>query len=306
MATTWFTYNGKGLMKGAYGLGSGSPTPPPTPTIPPYTVRVRFSDRTFVPTVDILGMRTDVAWNVVDAGDGIWDCVCTRDNFPWVGPGKNWNNLFDGTFTEAKIGTGNSVEIIGCELQDVTQTEAMFRGCNLVTSVGALYDGGDITTAMNMFSGCTQLGAIPQCDWSSCQYFNGMFYNCSNLRTAGVIDASSALQLTRMFSFCTSLTSCPVNSSTTASVTSFEGMFAECHNLGEVPLLDLTSATTVRESFKNTYNVTHGSLALYQRASVAPGIIAGGNTAHYRTFYRCGRDSSSGAAELAQIPSDWK
>lgn len=297
----YLSYNGKILTRSSKWVDYSSPTPP-TPTIPPYTVRVEFSDTSFVPTVDILGLHTDVAWNAVVASAGLWDCTCTRE----TGGTKNWNNLFDGTFTEDKIGASNSVRVIACELQGVTQTEAMFRGCKLITEVGLLYDGGDITTAMHMFNGCTQLRSVGQCDWSGCQNFNMMFYNCQNLTSAGWIDASSAVTMTRMFSFCTSLTSSQVNPSTTTNVTSFEGMFADCHSLREVPLLDLTSATTVRESFKNTYSVTHGSLDLYRRASVAPGIISGGDTTHYRTFYRCGRDSSSGSAELAQIPSDWK
>ena len=29
-------------------------------------------------------------------------------------------------------------------------------------------------------------------------------------------------------------------------------------------------------------------------------------TNHKSTFYNCGRDTVTGAAELAQIPSDWK
>jgi hypothetical protein len=43
-----------------------------------------------------------------------------------------------------------------------------------------------------------------------------------------------------------------------------------------------------------------GALALYQQASAKnpqPG--------HYRTFIDCGKDTETGAAELAQIPTSW-
>jgi len=54
--------------------------------------------------------------------------------------------------------------------------------------------------------------------------------------------------------------------------------------------------------FKGCTGVESGALALYQQASsqdIPP-------TYHYQTFYNCGSNTTTGAAELAQIPSDWK
>jgi len=48
--------------------------------------------------------------------------------------------------------------------------------------------------------------------------------------------------------------------------------------------------------------VESGALALYQQASTQATPPA----YHHYTFYRCGRDTTTGAAELAQIPSSWK
>jgi hypothetical protein len=53
--------------------------------------------------------------------------------------------------------------------------------------------------------------------------------------------------------------------------------------------------------FYRCTKVESGALALYQQAS-AQAIVP----SHDRTFYQCGSNTVTGAAELAQIPSDWK
>jgi len=54
--------------------------------------------------------------------------------------------------------------------------------------------------------------------------------------------------------------------------------------------------------FSGCYKVESGALALYQQASSQ----ATPPSTHNSAFYKCGRDTVTGAAELAQIPSDWK
>jgi len=54
--------------------------------------------------------------------------------------------------------------------------------------------------------------------------------------------------------------------------------------------------------FYNCYKVESGALALYQQASTQ----ATPPSSHSGTFSNCGRDTVTGAAELAQIPSNWK
>jgi hypothetical protein len=55
-------------------------------------------------------------------------------------------------------------------------------------------------------------------------------------------------------------------------------------------------------TFSQCYNVQSGALALYQQASTQlnPPVD------HYGTFTDCGMNTVTGAAELAQIGSDWK
>jgi len=53
---------------------------------------------------------------------------------------------------------------------------------------------------------------------------------------------------------------------------------------------------------RNCRNVQSGALALYNQASTQ----ANPPTNHTLAFQNCGVDTQTGAAELAQIPSDWK
>jgi hypothetical protein len=54
--------------------------------------------------------------------------------------------------------------------------------------------------------------------------------------------------------------------------------------------------------FGECVNVQSGALALYQQASTQTNPPSN----HGGTFYNCGSNTTTGAAELAQIPSDWK
>jgi len=53
--------------------------------------------------------------------------------------------------------------------------------------------------------------------------------------------------------------------------------------------------------FQGCLVVQTGALALYQQAS-AQAVVP----THNNTFWMCGTDTESGAAELAQIPDEWK
>jgi len=66
-------------------------------------------------------------------------------------------------------------------------------------------------------------------------------------------------------------------------------------------LFDTSKVTDIRGMLYQSYNVQSGALALYQQASsqdIPP-------SQHSQTFYNCGSNTTTGAAELAQIPSDW-
>jgi hypothetical protein len=58
----------------------------------------------------------------------------------------------------------------------------------------------------------------------------------------------------------------------------------------------------MNNTFGQTLNVEGGALALYQQASSQTNPPS----SHSQTFYDCGKNTTTGAAELSQIPSDWK
>lgn len=60
-------------------------------------------------------------------------------------------------------------------------------------------------------------------------------------------------------------------------------------------------STKIAEAYLGSTKV-YGAATLYQQASSQ----ANPPQSHDATFYKCGSDTVTGAAELAQIPSDWK
>lgn len=145
---------------------------------------------------------------------------------------------------------------------------------NVVEVLGANTIG--ITDMQTMFDSCTSLTTVPLFDTSSVTYMSNMFYGCSSLTTVPLFDTSSVTYMDHMFDGCSSLTS--------------------------IPLFDTTNVTYIGYAFRDCVNVESGALALYQQASsqTTP------PSSHSRTFRNCGRDTVTGAAELAQIPNDWK
>ena len=78
-------------------------------------------------------------------------------------------------------------------------------------------------------------------------------------------------------------------------------MFEGCRTLTSIPLFNLSSARDADYMFYACNNVESGALALYQQVSTQANPPW-----HTRMFYACGSDTTTGAAELAQIPNDWK
>lgn len=87
----------------------------------------------------------------------------------------------------------------------------------------------------------------------------------------------------------------------TTGVTNMESLFDECESLTNVPLFDTSNVTNMNYAFSTCYKVQSGALALYQQMSSQ----ATPPSSHITTFYLCGRDTTTGAAELAQIPYSW-
>ena len=131
-------------------------------------------------------------------------------------------------------------------------------------------------------------------DWSS------LFGNCSDLLEVLNANTSNVTDMKWMFSYCTSLTTAVLFD--TSNVTDIHSMFYWCTSLTTIPLFDTSNVIDIRAMFQNCSNVESGALALYQQASTQ----ANPPTEHDTCFRDCGSNTVTGAAELAQIPADWK
>ena len=180
---------------------------------------------------------------------------------------QDWSYLLDGQV--------DLIEVIDANTSGVTDMQGMFNNCSILSAV-ALFDTSDVT---NMDS---------------------MFYSCRNLTSIPLFDTSKVTDMGEMLHYCRSLTTVPLFN--TSKVTNMDRMCMSCESLTSIPLLNTSSCTNMSQAFYACYNVQSGALALYQQASTQatpPSIYSG-------AFENCGSNTTTGAAELAQIPSDWK
>lgn len=129
-------------------------------------------------------------------------------------------------------------------------------------------------------------------DWSGLIYSNSSLLEVIDGNTTGVVN------MRRMLQGSISLTTVPLLD--TSSVTDMNGMLAGCDSLILVPLFNTSNVTDMSGMLFNCSNVQSGALALYQQASSQTNVPS-----HDRTFYNCGANTTTGAAELAQIPYSW-
>ena len=171
-------------------------------------------------------------------------------------------------------GCYNIVEVLGANTTGVRKMNDMFCKCDDLTSV-ALFDTSSVTNMSNMFSCCPNLTTVP-------------LFNTSNVTAMAYMFAYSSVTTIPLFD--------------TSNVSAMQNMFFTCGSLTTVPLLDTSSVTNMDNMFDGCTYVESGALALYQQASTQTNPP----TNHTNTFRDCGSNTTTGAAELAQIPSGWK
>lgn len=128
---------------------------------------------------------------------------------------------------------------------------------------------------------------------------NSMFVGCYSLTTVPLFDTSKVRDMGNMFEGCSSLTSIPLFN--TSNVTNMLSMFHYCSSLTYIPLFNTSKVTIMVGTFYNCNKVESGALALYQQASTQTNPP----TDHQDTFLNCGINTTTGSAELSQIPSSW-
>ena len=132
-------------------------------------------------------------------------------------------------------------------------------------------------------------------------YWNGLFTDEEERPLLSVLGAntSGVEEMSDMFEDHRSLTTVALFD--TSDVTDMSQMFMNCRALTSIPLFNTSSVDNMEYMFYYCKNVQSGALALYQQASTQTTPP----TNHRSTFANCGADTVTGAAELAQIPTDW-
>lgn len=164
------------------------------------------------------------------------------------------------------------------------------------TDIYDVYKSGTNFTKLLIYSNVVEvLGA----NTTGITNMSQMFDRCTDLPSIPLFDTSSVTDMSSMFERCLSLTS--ITLFDTSSVTNMNSMFCDCSSLTTIPLFNTSSVTNMDSMFSDCRKVQSGALALYRQASSQ----STPPSKHNRTFYNCGRDTTTGAAELAQIPSSW-
>lgn len=226
----------------------------------------------------------------------------------------------------------------GASYEDIriNTMEGMFAGCEKLYYVtDDIYSRCYYVTNMsNMFQACHRLQTIPTLDTHNTVDMGGMFYAATSMTEAPVLDTHNVVNFFGMFGECTNLVDVSnvsnydtskaedmgymfYNNSSlehlptldTHNVYGFQYMCCGCTSLREVPLLNTSSCIDNEDSdcrcmFKDCVSVEHGALDLYNQISTQPGGYP--NNRKSEMFRNCGVNTTTGAAELAQIPAAWK
>lgn len=264
------TYGGSWLYIGGNSVSFGEDPYNPL-HLPPYTIRVRF-EQGYTP-------RMGDSQTCVDPSSNIWDI--TKQG--------TWGGLF---YQVVPV-----KEVYGANARGVTSLSSTFWGCDEITYL-PLFDTSSVTTMNRMMLGCYHLKNVPEFDTSNVTDMQYMFDTCTALIEPPMMNTSKVTNMSYMFDGCTQLKRVPLYD--TSSVTDFNEMFDEAHLLEWIPQFDLSSCIYMGRTFRRCRYVAGGILDMYNRA------VAAGIQYHSETFRECGTLTTTGRAELAQIPSDWK
>jgi len=307
-------YLGRTKIGQAY-LGSvkvfpSTPSDPYNPLgLSDYTARLQFASGA-TPTAS-KGTFTQVS-----SSPNVWD---------WHYEDSNWEFALSTQYEPTKNPTPISVAptaILGMNAKNVTNMSYMFSTDNSLTSVGTI-DISGATNTIHMFAYCEYLTSVNTIYMPNVSTASGMFYysdltatptiistsalksvsdmfsNCSNLVHASVFDTSGVTSFGSLFGGCTKLVDTPLFD--TSNATSLSSMYYNCKKIKTVPLYNTAKATIVMSMFCSCWAVQSGALALYQQMSTQ----ATPPSDHRQCFTDCGYSTTTGAAELAQIPADW-
>lgn len=266
------TYNGVWATYGASVISGINYNPL---DLPPYTLRLQYN-LGVTPSFEYGGSGVQVSSN-----PNIWDF--TYQNSDW---------------TMCILGHDDLIAVLGGNTSGVTKMYNLFYWCTSLTNVN-VFDTSNVIAMGGMFEKCP-FTSVPLFPTQSCYAFESVFRDCKNLVTVPLFDTQNAIYFGCMFEGCTGLQYIPLFNSSKGQ--SFQCMFEGCTSLREVPLLDTSSCTgNIYQMFDGCINVSSGALAMYNQVSTQSPVP----NRHAYMFRNCGSNTTTGAAELAQIPTSW-
>ena len=276
--------------------------------LPNRTIRVQFTQG-YIPSQGLSRVQ-------VSSNPNVWDITVNKQGFMQL---FRYNedllkilacNTYDSggyyeyMFTSMCYDCINLTKVPLFNLSDASNCVGMFSGCENLTSLPEF--SFDLSVQYNW----TQLELSSFCSWTkissvnftNCRpkYADNMFIGCSELLAAPNIDLSLCTQIYGMFEYCTKMRTSPDYDIHSAN--SISSMYRDCESMTTIPDLTVSpTMTSCRLAFAGCRNASGGILRMYNKLKDISTI-----TDHAGCFWNCGVDSQTGAAELAQIPSDWK
>lgn len=205
---------------------------------------------------------------------------------------NDWSHVLDGNDLQTKI-----TDVLYADVRNVTNMSYAFAGCANLRTVN-ITTSYNVTNMRDMFNTTHSLKKVVL-ETRNVTNMSNMFYQ-SEIESTPVLDTRDATNMSGMFMNCKELTTALVYD--TSNVTIMTYMFNGDNKLRNVPLFDTSKVTNIEGAFVDCHKVETGALALYQQASTQTNPPSN----HYETFRNCGSSTVTGAAELSQIPDNWK
>lgn len=226
--------------------------------IPPSTIRLKFSDPTFNPSnytyPSVPSGNANISWTQVSSEPNVWDGC-----YPPYASGvyTTWQGLFQGKFNDHT----NTVEVVGANLDRVTDVNLLFKNCSSLLSVGTI-DFGTAVNCDGMFSGCSNLRTVGDIIILGDDIFDdhnthigftrvgSMFENCTSLTTVGNVRLEHMTSMEYMFDGCRSLTT--IGNVYAPKVVNLAWAFHNCESLVTMPSVTLSNLARIfYSSFNN-------------------------------------------------------
>lgn len=302
------------------------------PLIAAKTIRLRY-DTGITPTIPSWAqVPTGTTLTQIDQANNVWDLYI---------PSTDWSAFFTPFLTEMHV--QDIVEIVDVNADGVTNMSGLFRmnsvwpgtkltnarirntsscqnfsylldGSNLLTTVKGIFldsdtNGYDVN-ATRMLYGCSALTHTGI--WLANKLINSQVTH-GDITYDFIIDTPI---MSGMFGNCTSLTSIPYFFMSTSAFypagaawhsvsgvyNDWSALFKGCTGLVKISDgFDWTPQTDTSSMFEGCVNVQGGALSLYNKLQ----NNYQGVERYTDCFKDCGSNTTTGAAELAQIPSSW-